>query len=464
MHSDTRTPHTSVRHYRLPLLLALALVAAALASLVGAGPAPAAARSTGTDDPAIQALARAARPLDSTEPGAPARDLLPLDRMIGSAKIVGVGEATHNSREFFRMKHRLFQHLVEEKGFTMFALEANWSAGLRLNDYVLHGKGNPKQIMREEFQESYLIWNVREYLDLVTWMRSYNIEHPDPADQVQFMGDDMAYAGPALFDSVLEYVGAHHPRLKPEFERLYRASRPTTGVRDWIKAYMVRPLPERRRMAADVQRAFELLERQGPGADREQYAWVLQHARVIAQVGKEFGYDFFDEKQLAEAMLHRDRSMAANTLWWQRQTGHRMLLSAHNGHVGFETSNPKQYPKLQGQFLREQAGTDYRSIGFTFGQGSFNALDLNDPEEHIREFSVGAPAPGSNEHTLEQVRRGDYYLDLRRVSPAARTWLSGFRPTWSIGNAWPDQPQPVRLGTSYDVLVHLHRITAADRL
>ncbi|MEV6398783.1 erythromycin esterase family protein [Streptomyces sp. NPDC051907] len=436
---------------RRTLLLVLAL-ALALGSLAVAAPAPARDRTGPAADDPVRALARAARPL---------ADLRPLEQAIGTARIVGVGEATHNSREFFRFKHRLFQDLVERQGFTTFALEVNWSAGLRINDYVLHGKGDPVRIMREEFQNAYLIWNTREYLDLIRWMRQHNLRRPDRP--VQFMGNDLAYAGPRLFDAVTAYADERYPALAPQIARLYRASRPTAGVDASIKAYTAKPLAERRAMAKDVRRALALLEEQRPGPDRAEHAWVLQHARAIAQTGTEFSYDFQDAGQVAEAMAYRDRSMAENTVWWQRQTGHRMLLSAHNGHVAYEASDPAGDPKPQGAVLRELVGDAYTNIGFTFGQGSFSAFDTSDPAEPLRRFEVGPPEKGSHEHTLERVARGDYYLDMRTAPPAARAWLSVARPVRSIGG-WPDAPEPLALTASYDVLVHLHRITAADRL
>lgn len=141
-----------------------------------------------------------------------------------------------------------------------------------------------------------------------------------------------------------------------------------------------------------------------------------------------------------------------------------MLVSAHNGHIRLETNDPERYPKVQGTFLREAVGARYVGIGFTFGSGSFHALDLTDPQEAQGTFSVGPPPPGSNEHTLARVTDRDWYLDLRSAPPAARAWLGVTRPTRDIGNAWPAEPEPVRLLTSYDVLIHLHRVRAADRL
>ncbi|MFD7325086.1 erythromycin esterase family protein [Streptomyces sp. NPDC059875] len=435
---------TSIRH-RLPLVgavVALCLAALAPSAQAEAPPAP---------DPARE-LARSARPLD---------DLRPLDRMIGSAKVLGIGESTHSSSEFFETKHRIFEHLVERKGFTTFALEANWSTGLLIDDYVRFGKGDPRQILRDEFRHAYRFWNTEEYLDLITWMRQHNLRHP--GHQVRFMGNDLGYAGPNLFDTVTGYVARTHPRLLPRFQELYRASRPVGEVDTWMNAYLAKPSEERGRMSADVNRALALLERQKPGRDREEHTWMLQHARAIAQVGTEMAHDVTTAGGLADAMLYRDRIMAENTVWWQRATGDRIVLSAHNGHVGYETTKPDQYPRLQGAFLRDALGRDYVSMGASFGRGSFNAHDTEAPGEPIRRFTVGHPAADSSAETLDRVSPRPFYLDLRTTTPAARSWLNVHRPAWLIGTAypWAGNQTPVRLATSYDLLVHFPEVSAA---
>ncbi|MFB6842064.1 erythromycin esterase family protein [Streptomyces sp. NPDC056361] len=440
----------SLRRCRLPLVGVLAAAClAALAPAAGAAGAP-----VGAPDPARE-LARSAHPLT---------DLRPLDRMVGSAKVVGIGEATHSSAEFFAAKHRIFEHLVESRGFTTFALEANWSTGLRVDEWVRTGRGDIRAIMRDEFQESYRLWNTEEYLDLFRWMRRHNLAHPD--HQVRFMGNDLGYAGPNLFDAVTSYVARVRPALLPRFRELYRASRPTGGAATWMKEYMDRPRPERQRMAADVNRALALLEGQRPGTGagaREAHAWAVQHARAVAQVGTEYAHDLTTEAGVAAAMLYRDRVMAENTVWWQRRTGDRIVLSAHNGHVGYETTQPAQYPRLQGAFLRDALGRDYVSVGASFGQGSFNAHDTGAPGEPLRVFTVAPLGPDSAAHTLDRVSPDAFYLDLRRTTPAARDWLGVPRPARSVGTAypWPGDTLPVRLSASYDLLIHFPRISAA---
>lgn len=304
--------------------------------------------------------------------------------MIADAEVVGVGEATHSSHDFFALKDRLFRHLVEKKGFRTFALEAPWSTGLRLDDYVVHGKGDPRRIMREEFQRDYLWWNNTDYLRLVEWMRAYNIRHP--ADPVRFIGDDTAWTGPEVYDEVVARVAAADPASGERLNRLYRGLRPTVPTGTYIESYLGKPYAERREMAERTGEALELVRR--TGAD----GGTVQDATAIDRTARQYAFDFEEPGQIAEAMRYRDQAMAANVLWWQRHTGTKVLLSAHDAHVGYESYDPA-YPKMQGAFLRDGLGAAYVNIGLTFDRGSFNATDQD--ETAVRRWTVGPAAPAA---------------------------------------------------------------------
>ncbi|MEU9232735.1 erythromycin esterase family protein [Streptomyces subrutilus] len=410
---------------------------------------------------ALSALERVALPLESTEPDGDLSDLRPFGHMVGSAQVVGLGEATHSSHEFFTMKHRIMRYLVEEKGFRTFALEASWSSGLRLDAYLLTGEGDPRQIMREEFQDTYAWWNTEEYLALIEWMRAYNRTHPQ--DPLRFMGDDFAYAGPELYDRVLGYVARELPALLPDVTELYQGLRPTTPAGPYMKAYLARPPAERRDMADRSERALALLtDRRLPAGTpaQEAYAWARQHATAIAQTARGYAFDFEDPQQLKASMRFRDRIMADNVAWWHAHTGRKILLSAHDAHVSYRTSDPR-YPAMQGAFLHDRFGRDYLSVGSTFGRGSFNATG---PDGATRVHTLGPAAPGSNEHLLDRASRRDYVVDLRTAPPAARSWLATARPTRSIGTAYPEPEHRIAPVRSHDVVIHLHRIRAARLL
>jgi erythromycin esterase len=110
-------------------------------SLGGCGQSPS------PSSPVLSWIQQQAVVLKTTDPQAPLTDVQPLQRIVGSASIVGLGEATHGSHEFFTMKQRLLEFLVEKMGFTMFAMEGSWSAGEQINTYVLTGQGDARYVL-----------------------------------------------------------------------------------------------------------------------------------------------------------------------------------------------------------------------------------------------------------------------------------------------------------------------------
>src|SRR5207244_532682 len=84
-------------------------------------------------------------PFPTEDPSVDPEDLAAFASIVGKAHMVGLGEGTHGSSEFFHMKHRLLEYLVTRMGFSVFAIEANMPEAYRLNNYVLNGIGDPKE-------------------------------------------------------------------------------------------------------------------------------------------------------------------------------------------------------------------------------------------------------------------------------------------------------------------------------
>ncbi|MFD5466470.1 erythromycin esterase family protein [Kitasatospora sp. NPDC127059] len=426
---------------------------------------PGTARAASVTGPAPQSatvsadLDRIAHLLRSTEPDAPAGGLRALGAMIGDARVVGLGEATHGSHEFFTMKHRVFRYLVEEKGFTTFALEASWSAGLQIDAFVQgQGDDDAQRLVRRVMAGS--PWQRREFADLIGWMRAYN--GSGPQHPVHFVGTDLGFPGigDQPFAEVTAYLRKAAPASLSGVEQLYAGLRPFGDVIGYLTRTQ---LPERQRNADLAQQALELVAAAGRDGD-EEYDWAVLHARNIARTFAFCTVRTEDGSSVTAAQVLRDRAMADNTLWWQRRLGGKVLLSAHNGHVGFVSSDPALYPRTEGSLLRDALGADYVSIGFTFGGGSF--LTEADPfADGWRSATVPPATLGMNEYFLDRVRPRDFYLDLRQAPPAARAWLATARPTYDAGTTFRRDPLPtLALSANYDLLIHLHRVRAADKL
>src|SRR4029434_4008910 len=83
-------------------------------------------------DATITTLTEAyARPLTGAK-----EDYDPLLEMIGDARFVLLGEASHGTHEFYRERAQITKRLITEKGFKAVAVEADWPDAYRVNRYV----------------------------------------------------------------------------------------------------------------------------------------------------------------------------------------------------------------------------------------------------------------------------------------------------------------------------------------
>src|SRR4051812_7322744 len=170
--------------------------------------------SAAAQDAVVDWVRTHAVPLTTPVAGHGFADMQPLKKMIGDARIVSLGEATHGSREFFQMKHRMLEFLATEMGFTIFSIEANMPEAYKLNDYVLRGEGDPAKLLKGMY---FWTWDTEEVLDMIKWMRQFN---ESGKGRVEFTGFDMqviTVAAPAVQTFAAKY--------DPEFEPTVEAAR-----------------------------------------------------------------------------------------------------------------------------------------------------------------------------------------------------------------------------------------------
>ncbi|HEY3703513.1 MAG TPA: erythromycin esterase family protein [Terracidiphilus sp.] len=141
-------------------------------------------------------------PLKTVEARNGFADMEPLGKVVGDARIVSLGEATHGTREFFQFKHRMVEYLATQRGFTIFSIEANMPEAYRLNKYVLNGEGDPKQLLKGMY---FWTWNTEEVLDMILWMREFN---QSGKGRIEFTGFDMQTPTVSI-ETVRDFLLAH---------------------------------------------------------------------------------------------------------------------------------------------------------------------------------------------------------------------------------------------------------------
>ena len=92
---------------------------------------------------------------------------------IGNSSLVLIGEASHGTHEFYRERARITQRLVEDKGFTIVAAEADWPDAYRVNRYVRGAGGDRAAIdaLGDFRRFPAWMWRNADVLDFVDWLR-----------------------------------------------------------------------------------------------------------------------------------------------------------------------------------------------------------------------------------------------------------------------------------------------------
>jgi Erythromycin esterase homolog len=138
-----------------------------------------------------------------------AANLDPLLRRIGDARVVLLGEATHGTAEFYRMRERISRELIERKGFSFIAIEGDWPDAARIDHYVRHAETPPSE-WTAFARFPVWMWRNRQVREFVDWLHAYNAAAAE-GRKVAFHGLDLY----SLFNSirsVLDYLDDVDPR------------------------------------------------------------------------------------------------------------------------------------------------------------------------------------------------------------------------------------------------------------
>jgi len=137
-----------------------------------------------TSGPASLAANDAAQDHDVHKPRSTAEsfDYAALDRLIGDARYVVVGEDSHRMPAVHSLVGQMFRHLAEEKGFRTFVFESYWGIEEVLDAFLASDRQAPDG-RETHFLNAFASPAITQML---LWARGYNRLHPD--DPVRFTG------------------------------------------------------------------------------------------------------------------------------------------------------------------------------------------------------------------------------------------------------------------------------------
>jgi erythromycin esterase-like protein len=341
--------------------------------------------------------------------------------MVGDARVVLIGEATHGTHDFYKVRAEITKWLIENAGFNAVAIEGDWPDAYRVNRYVRGAGGELEAVDALEGFERFPTWMWRntDVLDFIGWLRDYNEQQSSEQLHAGFYGLDL-YSLFTSAEAVIHYLDKVDPEEAQSARTRYQCLASFgTDAQSYARAmaYELSQSCENdvvHQLIEIQRRRAHYLSLDGHAAEEEQFA-AEQNATAVKNSERYYrtmlrgnvnSWNLRDSHMMAtlkELMTHLERhGEPAKVIVW-----------AHNSHVGdARATDMGQRGQLNiGQLARDHFGKDAVLIGFSTHQGTVIAAsnwDMPAMRMHLQ------PAqPDSYEALFHVVGHSSYLLPMK---------------------------------------------------
>ncbi len=328
------------------------------------------------------------------------------DELVGrDVKIIGLGEATHGNKEFQELKLDVLKTLVRDNGVSAICFEMDYAEGLLVNEYI---SGKSDMTIEDVFSHiSFDIYRTEEIKELIEWMKAYNADSKD--GYLEFYGFDIQ--NPEVDVYVIdEFVKRNHIPLESES----------------ISAYLAGEFRFRDERMTNV---FASLETYRETLSDDKYKDIAGIDKVLKcfdniLLSKELAA--FSSGDAVAYGTFRDKAMTDNIVGISDSVGYPIMITGHNGHVGYAGS----YVKTTGAYLKEALGDDYFVIGTDYFKTS-TSLSAGKGRKNYTYYSA-------DPLSYQAKRLGTYYLRFDDLTDNEKlnSIVTGKMPTGSLGEGF----------------------------
>jgi len=409
-------------------------------------------------------------------------DYDPLMALIGDAKFVLLGEASHGTHEFYQTRAEITKRLITEKGFTAVAVEADWPDAYRVNRYV-NGLGNDADSIDAlaDFKRfPHWMWRNADVLDFVGWLREHNDAPANGGIKVGFYGLDL-YSLYSSIEAVLKYLDKVDPELAARARHRYTCFEqfgedPQTygletgfGVSKSCEDEAVKQLAELRSRAAKI-------DSRNGSVDPDEYFYAEQNARLVKNAEEYYRMMFqgrISTWNLRDSHMVETLNALASYLANKGQNA-KIVVWEHNSHIGdARATEVSMRGELNvGQLVRQLYGNMAVMIGFSTYTGTVTAAsDWGGPAERKR---VRPALANSYEALFHDVGLANFLLILRAGDLVNRKELIASlrepRLERAIGVIYRPETERLshyfhaRLPDQFDAILHFDETRAVEPL
>ncbi|EJF66548.1 hypothetical protein DICSQDRAFT_45785 [Dichomitus squalens LYAD-421 SS1] len=365
----------------------------------------------------------------------------PLLHAIGDAQIVLIGDGSHGTYEFYAHRANITKRLIEEKGFTAVAVEADWPDAFRINRYIHGGDTrtgkikNARDSLAEFERFPKWMWKNEAMPPFIEWMKQHNQKvaetEGDASGTVSFYGMDV-YSLHRSAEQVIRYLetvdpeGAKQARKKYNcFERFGEDTRRYAyetqfGLKKDCHREVIDNL---KNLLLNRQRFIEQEILRDKFAHPHEEQFVAEMNALVVKDAEEYYRTMMTEDvrswNLRDEHFARTVSGIAQYLGLSPSPrgGAKVVVWAHNSHVGDARATDvgkRRRESNVGQRCREIFSNDkVFNIGFLTNRGTVTAAhDWDDPPYLQR---MNPPIDGSIEDVFDKWADQDCFVVTHNI-------------------------------------------------
>ncbi len=340
-----------------------------------------------------------------------------LDR-IGDSRLVLLGEASHGSAEFYEMRARITQELIEKKGFTVIAVEADWPDANRIDHYIHDTSPDPLLESAPFARFPTWMWANHSVLEFTHWLKSYNEKVASADKQAGFYGLDLYSLGSSI-ESVLNYLDTVDPETAEVARVRYGCLSPWTSDPGlYGRVAITKQYRECEQDVLDILQGLLKKRLDYSLADGERFFNAEQNARLVASAERYYRTMYYAENN---SWNQRDQHMfdTLKSVLAFRGPESKAVIWAHNSHIGdARATQMSARGELNiGQLARQEYGDAAYLIGFGTDHGTVAAAsEWGGPMETKQ---VQPSHIDSYERVCHNVASDNFLLPLRRAQQAS---------------------------------------------